>query len=471
MLSLALRNLRRHAGHSLLLGALIALSSFLFISGNSLLGHSNRTLRELFVRSVTGDYVLAAPSDQSLSVFGANTPAIGELVPIPTLERSRDLRRRMGELPAVEAVAPLVSGFAVMDGIGRRHTIPLFGVEPESYFSVVDGLRLVAGRRLANRERGIMITRSHLERLEEQEGAPVEMGHEVLLTAGRDSRFRIRAVPLVGVFQYPVSMGQVDDIGIVDATTLRALNSIQVRIVESEESAAGPRNAGEVDSLFGAPQDAEQTDGDGEGVSPDAVLQRVQEADTGRSFDGGPAHFLLVRGEEDPAVLELAAELGAQILPWRQAAGQAALLARLLQILFNGGFVLFVLAVTLGATNIVLISTYRRTREIGTLRAIGTEDGTIRGMLLLEHGIVAGLGWLLGLAGALALSRGLSALELSPGNQLVAMLFGGAAVSFPLSVAGSLLGLAVTALVVGVAVLIPMRRVMRRPIVEAIRFG
>ncbi|MFW5807041.1 MAG: ABC transporter permease [Spirochaetota bacterium] len=479
MVSIALRNLRRHAGHTILLACLTALSSFLFISGNSFLGYTNRTLRELFIRSITGDFALAARSDQSLSVFGANTPAIGELVPIPTLPQSREITQRIRELSEVKAVTPLVSGFAVMDGIGRRHSIPLFGIEPTSYFSVVDDITLVRGRRLDAGERGIMLTESHLERLEAQEGASVEMGHEVLLTTGRDTRFRIRGVPLVGVFRYPVSLGPVEDVGIVDATTLRALNSIQVRMTEPSSDETGPRNAAELDSLFG--EDAESAEPsasdataeaeDGAGISADDVLDRVRRTDTGRSFEGGPAHFLLVRGEETATLRAIAAEGGAEILSWRQAAGQSALLARLLQLLFNGGYVLFVLAVTLGATNIVLISTNRRAREIGTLRALGTEDGTIRRLFLLEYGTVSATGWALGLSGALVLSRSLSTLEFTVDNQLLTMLLGGSTLTFPVSLPGGILALALSLIISAVAVLFPLRRIMRRPIVEAIRYG
>lgn len=491
MLALAVRNVLRHTSHSLLLAALFALAAFLFISGNSLLSHSNRMLREVFVKNITSDLVLAAESEESLSIFGANTPAIGELIPIPILKHKDELAEAAEALPEVQGVSPLVSGAAVMDLAGRRSTVPVFGIEPESYFSLLEGLEVSAGRALRPGERGVMLSASHIARIERQSGNTVELGDEVMLTTGQDRRFRIRAAPLVGVFRYPVSMDYVDEIVLADAATVRALNSIQTRVIDDTTEVEGPRSAADVDSLFGGEADSEEAGGSeadtstdnaeaGGGITPEEVLERVGEgggeegaaaADGagGTVAAGGSAHFLLLRGSDSSELRDIAAGYGAQVLSWRQAAGQAALLALLLQIIFNGGFVLFVIAVTLGATNIVLISTYRRTREIGTLRAIGIDDRELRTMFILEHLIIGVAGWLAGLAGSVILSAVVASQELSVDNQLIAMLLGGRVVRLPIDPASVALCLLVVLLVVGLAVLVPLSGVIRKPIVDAVR--
>ncbi|MFW5849619.1 MAG: ABC transporter permease [Spirochaetota bacterium] len=477
MLSLAFRNVLRHAAHSLLLASLFALVSLLFVLGNSLLSHSNRSLRDLYVSTVTGDYVVAASSEVSMSIFGANTPAIGEYVPIPTIPRREEIADSLAGLSETHAVAPILSGAAVMDAAGVRLTVPFFGVEPESYFRVVRGLEIVAGRAIAPGERGAMITAEQAARMRAESDTGPAVSDELLFTTGSGQRFRIQGVPLVGIFRYPRSMDYVDEIALVDATTARALNDIQARVVSDSSSAEGPSDPADLDALFSdpapAPGASERATGETErGLSADDVLERVREGrDEAAPAASGAAHFLLVRGERSEGAEEIAARYGVEILSWREAAGQAALLAVLLQGLFNAGFVLFVFAVTLGVVNIVLISVFRRTREIGTLRAIGIEDGTVRGLLLTEHAIVAVAGWFVGVLGSIGVSAAVRGMRVRLGNRLIAVVLGGETVSLPIDPMTVGLCLVVVAAIVAIAVVLPANRAVRTPIVEAVREG
>ena len=477
MVAIALRNVRRHAAHALLLGGLFALASFLFIAGNSMLLHSNRVLRRLFVGTITGDFVIAAKSEESLSIFGANTPAIGEFIHIPLLIQRDELSDAVLGLPDIEKVTPLVTGIALMDVNGRRRTVPVFGIEPDTYFSLLEDVEITDGRALRENERGVMLTESHLKRITRETGSPVEFGDEILFTSGAGMRFRIRPVPLVGVFRYPVSMEYVDQIALLDGDTLRALNSIQHRIVTSlpkDGKTAGPASAADVDSLFDGMSADDETDEQADdgptGFTVDDVLDRVHtdRGDEEEPVDGS-AHFLLVRGRDSEALHNIADRYDAEVLSWRQAAGQSALLALLLQILFNGGFTLFVLAIALGSVNIIFISTYRRMREIGTLRAIGAEDRIVLSIFIVEHAFIGIIGWLAGLIAACGFSALFAAKRITVDNRLIAMLLGGQRITVPLDPGTVFICLAVVICLVGVTVSIPLSRAMRKPIVLSIR--
>jgi putative ABC transport system permease protein len=66
-----------------------------------------------------------------------------------------------------------------------------------------------------------------------------------------------------------------------------------------------------------------------------------------------------------------------------------------------GGLALLV--ASLGIVNTMIMSIYERTREIGTLKAIGASRGDIRRLFMLEAGMIGLLGGLIGLLSGWAL--------------------------------------------------------------------
>ena len=68
-----------------------------------------------------------------------------------------------------------------------------------------------------------------------------------------------------------------------------------------------------------------------------------------------------------------------------------------------GGLALLV--ASLGIVNTMIMSIYERTREIGTLKAIGASRGDIRLLFMTEAGMIGLLGGMIGIAGGWALGR------------------------------------------------------------------
>jgi len=483
ILRLALRNILRHRTQSLLILLMLTLAAALFVLGNSMLARSGETLRGLFVDNVTGDLVVKAETDVSMSVYGANTPAIGELFSIPVIKQQEEIVAYLESRPDVRAFTPLVSGFAALDIAGRRYEVPLFGIFAEQYFAMFGDLRLQSGRRLRPGERGAMLTAQKVARIERESGTEVAIGDEILLSTFGRQGFRIRPVPLVGIYTYPVTLHLLQDTVLVDAETVQALNAILIPSVqESAINLSGVPDLGaNVDDLFAAdPLERVRIDGDDGSLSVSEVLDRVRRsADNGERADArGAATFLLVdldSSRRTSAVREeidaIARQYGAEAIDWREAAGSAAMLSLLLQYIFNGGFLIFVVALVLGVANIILISTFRRTREIATIRAIGAQAPHIRLLLygetailtIVSAGLAVGLAWL----GAKVVNTA----NIEFQNSLIRGLIGGPTLSVNLSPKIVLLTLPALFSLGLLSTVYPVRRVLRVSLVQAIAKG
>lgn len=119
---------------------------------------------------------------------------------------------------------------------------------------------------------------------------------------------------------------------------------------------------------------------------------------------------------------------------------------------------LAVVIALVGVANTLSLSVVERTRENAVLRAVGLTRGRMRAMLAVEAVLMALVGALLGVG----LGTGVSAAAMA----LLARISGDFAVVLPLGQLGLILGVAVAAALV--ASVLPARRALSRPVVEAL---
>jgi putative ABC transport system permease protein len=117
--------------------------------------------------------------------------------------------------------------------------------------------------------------------------------------------------------------------------------------------------------------------------------------------------------------------MGAVAVDWRIAAGNSAILLFLIQALFNGGIFLMSTAGIIAAVNILLISVFKRTSEIGTLRAIGAGDGYIRILILGENLALSCIAGCLGILAGFWSIHTANRAGIVISNELLASLLGG----------------------------------------------
>jgi putative ABC transport system permease protein len=176
------------------------------------------------------------------------------------------------------------------------------------------------------------------------------------------------------------------------------------------------------------------------------------------AFDTRRDRFALVDGPLNAMRRALAAFPDAKVQDKSEfVRDQAAWIGQVLAILW----VLLALAVIVslfGIVNTLVLSTFERTRELGTLRAVGMSRRQVRRMVRHESVITALVGGLLGIGAGLAVAGGLTAWLSQYG------------LSFHVP-AGSLVAVAVVAGLAGVlAAAIPARRAARLDVLGALAY-
>ncbi|QQO09813.1 ABC transporter permease [Breznakiella homolactica] len=390
-----------------------------------------------------------------MNLFGANTPIVDEFSSIPSLPVYDAIIELLSEVPEIQGLTSQVSSKAYLDVLGLREPVLLAGVDGDSYFPIFPGIHLVEGEFLRSGEFGAMITKERADRIETRTGTRPSIGIPLLFTSAGGIGFKIREVPLVGIYSYENPGQFMEEIVLLDPQTVRTLASIQVASAEVEVSddALGLLG-GDLDDLFGdyLPGTGESTISGDDLFSIDSLQLFLNESvpEEIAAPEGGDWNFIIIRFNQGTVPENVISRLnkmlepyGAMAVGWRIAAGNSAILVLLIQTLFNAGIFLVSIAGIIAVVNILLISVFRRTREIGTLRAIGASDGYIRGLILKENCMLSFLAGVIGIIAGILCITIVNRLEIIIPNALLASLLGGTilTIEFLPSVAAFSLGI------------------------------
>jgi putative ABC transport system permease protein len=462
VLTIALRNVREHKSKSIIIGVLVTVGVAALVVGNSVMDSAAEGIRDAYIRTYTGELVIAGSTEDSVSLFGQTGGPQGTSLP-PTIDRYVTVRDFLLEHEAVEGVSPQVHGNAIISvdeeqaGFGV-----MFGIQPERYREAFpDNLVLEDGRFLEGDEEGIVLNSASRESLEESADRELEIGDALLLTGlSQTAGTRIREVVIRGFFHFEESNAQLDNVSLVDAQTMRALNAMNVSPVEAVELSETERRLlsdFDEEELFGSSEEGglfggsitEEGDGElaeGSASEPGAQSRgpRTEEEllnifgdlpDRPAESDNATAwHFLVVRAESPGAVSSLAADIRnflseegieAQVLDWQQAAGPTATFSQGIQVALNVGIILVAVVAVIIIMNTLVISVTERVGEIGTMRAIGAHKQFVRRMILSETAVLTLSFGLLGVVIGSGILGIISALGIEAGNEFLRLIFGG----------------------------------------------
>jgi len=432
--SLALRNAARNKINNSIIIILFAVVCFLFFIGNSIIEKSNISLRRAFIESLTGDVVIQKKVDVTMNLFGANAPVIDPFFVIPVLPDFDAIMEIVSLEKGISGITSQVSGSSFLDLLGVRESALLCGIDAQIYFSMFPGIILEEGSILHNGEYGVMITAERAKRIEKLSGSYPKIGEFALLTSGGTFGFKIIEVPVVGIFSYQNPGLFMNDIIIADPQTVRVLNSIQAAAFSDIELSddAMLLFTSDIDDIFNI--ESFNNEPSGEEFSVDVLQSWLadKEHDVYYDTEGGDWNFIIISLNKNTNTKSFINMLNKKLecydvvaVDWRTSAGISTILLLLVQVLFNTGIFFVCIAGVISVINIILISVFRRTREIGTLRAIGASDIYVSSLILCENLILSVIAGIAGIIAGFLFLNWINTLSFKIPNELIASLLGG----------------------------------------------
>jgi ABC-type lipoprotein release transport system permease subunit len=414
---ITIRNIVRNKKNSFVIALLIAVITFLFFTGNTIINQAGKGLHKTYIESLTGDIVIEKTGDVTMSLFGANAPHLEDLFVMEILPAYNNIAGIINEFSEIESWTPQVSTGARMNVLSKKHTVFLTGVEAKTYFKMLPGIVLTKGAFLIKDEYGVMINSKLAARIEEESGHTLETGMPVTFTTAGKAGFKIREIPLSGIFSYENTNNLLDKLVIADAETVRALAAIHTAndSADVSEKTRVLLDEDAFENLFYDDKSDEYGTADSgntalENNINDYLNKKDNEGEL--SDKGGDWNFILIKLLNGRSVSKTITKLNKMLQPygvtavdWRTAAGISAILVLFLQSLYNAGIFIVCIAGIIAIINILLIAVFKRTRDIGTLRVLGASDNYIRLLLITENCLLGLIGGVLGIIfGSIAFS-------------------------------------------------------------------
>ncbi len=446
-LRIAFRNLLEHRSKTLIIGIIVAVGVLVMILGNSFMDRFQAGIEQNFTRNYSGDVYVYGKSDQPVSLLFGSMMSMTNNAKTPLIPDFPAVLDYVSKRPEVAEAAGQVSGMAMFsiveaaDAAGEEGDARamggavLVGMDPARYWKLFDNIEVVDGRRLAEGDSGIMLSKDVVDRIKKLGGRDLEAGESIILQGFSTGGFRMRKVEIIGIYQYRSDAEANAFLAYADVDTARILSGLTLggdaEVVISDRAKALLSDSAEED-VFGE----EETIGSSSALG--AVTAVAAEAaaapKTEIKADTGAWQFIVVRLKNP--IMTRAFMIGlntyfaengiaAKAGDWKEAASPFSGIIDVVRGVL--AFAILVLAVVAGIIimNTLVVSVIERTGEIGTMRALGARKGFVWKLFLAETFCITGVFGLagVGLSGLVALTVNLIGFKAS--NSFLKILFGG----------------------------------------------
>lgn len=392
---LALKNILSRKS-SFVIIAFITFAITMLIVINSVFDGTDNGIKTVFIDSFTGDLVIRKKTKDNVSLLG-NVSLIDESVyPVEELSFYPEISNYLDDLFEVKSYTPQISTLSLLEIENKKFKSAVFGIDSEKYLQIMPSIEIVEGSNFESDEKGILVSEAWIENFKNEYKKDIKIGDEVQLIFSDGNTFRIRALPITGVYKYPIRNEVLDKIVLADSSTVRSLLGMdEVYSTESNIDSEDTNlidsmdfNFDDMDSLFAENSDfftEESNSVEFTGLFDNEVMQEENQITNW--------HFIVVRLQDDVNAKSVIRKINTwakqngypiEAINWRVAAGPTALYVYLLRIIFLIGVFIILFAGLIVVTNSLVINVLDRTKEIGTMRALGANKRTIAFLCMAE---------------------------------------------------------------------------------------
>lgn len=492
VLKVALRNLLRHKGKTIVIGSILFIGAVMMVLGNATIAAMRKGFQESFVNNFMGDITIISTNQEVGDVIQ------GMPRPMKVISVYTNLRETLNGLDYVDKFVPLgKGGLMMLNENGDPYFTLAFGVDLEKYLSMFNtNITIKEGRMLNPGERGMLLNSSYRDLIYHSidvwyvtksdglvesnlspealsnrdtlrtEDEPVMMGMSADLTGG-DVR-----IPIIGMFNFKALDTALNEINFVDIESFREcagyFTAQDTQVVVSEENAdllnADTEN---LDDLFSSGSGDSMFESIGyEEVTRIEIQQTVETAEVDPDLGAYNLVFVkLKRGVDRHEAVEMMnalfkeKQLDAQAMPWDVAAGSIAKMMDIAGIVMNVGIIMIFFVAIIIIINTLNMAAMERSSEIGMMRAVGAQKSFIAKMFAVETTVISflfgGTGIIIGAILVLILDG--ANITASSRMDFMTMLFGGDKYQPLLSVGTIILGILELGVVTVLSMLFPIR--------------
>ena len=493
IIKIAWRNIMRHRGKSLIIGAILFLGALLMTVGNGVISGMDRGLEKNVVNSFTGHIILVSDKQESDNVF---FEIMGKAVePIYNYPAIRNVLERQDY---IDRFLPMGKNTAMIlnDEGGTPGMAFLIGIEFGKYRKMFgDNIRLIEGRMLGPEERGVLVPTGARKQFYDFTGIWFTCEGCKPDTATLEEAAKKNIKNLI-VKTSAVGMGMADDnsttdvrMGIKGIIKYKALNHIWGHFVladiesyrqclgyftTEERTAVLPETKkallamedNSLDNLFSegsmlvrntVTKDPLKTR-----LHRDTTLTRPVQIDPESGAFNLVSVILKPGMSPEVGVKRLNAALkqagcGVRAVTWKKAVGVIGNSAAIIKAaLFIFVMLLFFVAIII-IVNTLSMAAIERTSEIGMMRAVGAQRNFIRAMFFGETATLSAVFGGIGIVTGIIAVNIVTAFHVTSSNDMVQLLFGDDTFRPLLSITDMLLAVLQLIIVTVLAVLYPIR--------------
>ena len=394
-IKLAFRNIFSRKSSFVIVG-FITFAITMIIVINSIFDGTDNGIKTVFMDSFTGDLIIREKTKDNVSLFG-NISLIDESIyPVEDLSFYAEITKFLQEQSEVKNFIPQISSLSLLEFEGKKFNSAVFGIEAERYLQLMPSIEIIDGSIFNSDEKGILVSEAWVENFKKDNKKEIQVGNEVQLIFSDGNTFRIRSLPITGIFKYPIKNEVLDKIVLADSGTVRSLlgmnevYSTEVNIDEEDINLIDSLDFvfDDMDSLF-----AEESDI----IAEETTFKNIENIFDDNSqviySDVTNWHFIVIRLHDDVNENSFIIKFNRwakqndypiEAVNWRVAAGPTAQYVYYLRIIFLIGVFIILFAGLIVVTNTLVINILDRNKEIGTMRALGASKKSIAFMCMSE---------------------------------------------------------------------------------------